>query len=91
MVDLGTRTSAELDTAKEIAKEDFVEIMFLSGSNSQKYYKLRDDLSKDYAKNADNYPNMVDGMMCLLNSYKIPAGYCGGNNRQQVEGGLAFY
>lgn len=66
-------------------------MMFLSGADSQKYYKLRDDLSKDYAKGVDNYPNTVDGMMRLLNNYKIPTRYGGGSNRQQMEGGLAFY
>ncbi len=29
--------------------------------------------------------------MRLLNNYKIPAGYADGSNRQQIEGGLAFY
>jgi hypothetical protein len=68
--DIDNPTDAELDEAKEAARDDFLAMMFLSGADKERYWKLRDELSNDYAKGADNYPSTLDGMLRLLNNYK---------------------
>jgi hypothetical protein len=63
-------TPDELDDAKEAARDDFLAMMFLSGADKDRYWKLRNELSNDYAKGVSNYPCTLDGMLRLLNNYK---------------------
>jgi hypothetical protein len=71
-VDPDNPTPAELDDAKAAAREDFLAMMLLSGANNNRFWKLREDLANDYTKGRDNYPSTVDGMLRLLNNYKLP-------------------
>ena len=47
-------------------------MMMLSGANNGKFWKLRKDLSNDCVKGRDNYPSTVDGMLRMINTYKVP-------------------
>jgi hypothetical protein len=70
VVDVDNPTADELDRAKAAAREDYLAMMFLSGADRTRYWKLRDELSNDYAKGTDNYPNTLDGMLRLLNNHR---------------------
>ena len=83
-------TNDEYTAAKAAAKDDFLGMMFLSGADGNRYWKLREELSNDYAKGANNYPETLDGMLRLLNNYKGPKS-TGANNRVRAGGeGVAF-
>jgi hypothetical protein len=77
--------------AKAAAREDFLAMMFLSGANNSKFWKLREDLANDYVKGRDNYPSTVDAALRMMNTYKGPKQR---DVRDQVEDGaedrLAF-
>ena len=68
--DVDNPTDDELENAKDAAREEFLAMMFLRGADRNRYWKLRDELSNDYAKGVDNYPTTLDGMLRLLNNYK---------------------
>jgi hypothetical protein len=70
VVDVDNPTPDELERAKTAAKEDYLAMMFLSGADKTKFWKLWDELSNDYAKGTDNYPSTLDGMLRLLNNHR---------------------
>jgi hypothetical protein len=72
VADVDNPTEAEMATAKAASREDFLGMMFLSGADGNRYWKLREELSNDYAKGANNYPDTLDGMLRLLNNFKGP-------------------
>lgn len=70
VVDQDNPTDSELNRDKEAAREDYLAMMFLSGADKVRYWKLWDELSNNYAKGIDNYPSSVDRMLRLLNNYR---------------------
>jgi hypothetical protein len=65
-------TPLEAQATKLTAHKDFLAMMILSGANGSMFFKLRQDLSDDYAKGHDSYPTTVDGVLHLLSNHSTP-------------------
>lgn len=62
------KSSATNDDKKE-AREQLFAMMFLAGSDRQRFGNLLDDYSNSYVGGLDNYPKTMDAAVTLLGNY----------------------
>ncbi len=70
--DINTTSQDEIKKVKKVCHECYLSCMILRGANNSQYFQLKNDLSKDMTKGADNFPKTIVETMHLLTNYKAP-------------------
>jgi len=83
-------TDAEMECARnEIAAEVKAAFM-LSGASNSRYKELKDYLENQYVTGSDNYPRSVEGVLALMNNFRVSEPRRGGYRTGGEDDGLAF-
>ncbi len=70
--DVNTASQDKIKKAKKVCHECYLLCMILHGANNSKYFQLKNDLSNDTTKGADNFPKTIIETMRLLANCKAP-------------------
>jgi hypothetical protein len=58
--------------AEEICCKQYFLCMLLQGADQSRYSKLKEDLSNDMTKGANNFPKIMVTKLQLMSNYKVP-------------------
>ena len=66
----GNYTIAQKRTAKATARENYLAVCFIMGSDKSRYWKYLEDLENDFLKGRDDYPITLNDAYRVLSNYK---------------------
>jgi hypothetical protein len=67
--DVDTTDQEEIVKAKAVCRECYLSCMLLRGTDNDRYFQLKVDLSKDMTKGTNNFPKTIFKTMRLLTNY----------------------
>jgi hypothetical protein len=70
--DINTASKDKIKKVKKVCRKCYLLFMILCRANSSRYFQLKNDLSINTTKGADNFPKRIFETMRLLTNYKAP-------------------
>ena len=87
-VDPTAPTNAEREQAKEVAKDQFLVVMFLLNCDRNQYGNLVCDIENEYTCGTDTYPTSLSAAYDYLVNYRVETR---SSLHDPDEGGLSYY